>query len=80
MGARADADLFDSLTRIIDELDKTADQGISFTPEMTRVVTGTLRVVRDCHRSIAEYESRLLVIDSVIERKNVIPIRPGLGA
>lgn len=59
MGVRADADLHASLDRVIAELNKTADKGIDFTPEMIRFVTKTLGVIRDCHRSLADLELRM---------------------
>lgn len=57
MGIRADKDLHRSLDRIIAELDRCVDAGIEFTPELVRHLSATLRITRDAHHHLAEYEA-----------------------
>lgn len=68
MGVCADTDLHRNLSKIIDALNKTADEGISLTPGMTRHVVDTIRTVRDCHKRLAEYEGPM------VDGGNVVPI------
>lgn len=67
MASRANADLYKSLDKIIGELEKTADAKVSLTPVAIRHVTATLRIVRNCHVSLSEFEA-------LIGENNVVPI------
>jgi len=66
MGRRADADLHESLTKIIGTLNEHADSGHAMTPGTIHMVSRTLGVIRDCHRSLAEYEALMAGVDNVV--------------
>jgi len=66
MAALADRDLRACLRKVIDELNLTADQGVSLTPAVIRNVTATLETILACHLSTGRFEE--------IAGDNVVPI------
>jgi hypothetical protein len=83
MGAHADMHLHVGLTKIIDELNLSADNKIAYTPRIVRTIAEALTVVRDCHKHLAEYEATLDGgpmdgdrVWSELYLENVYPLKP----